>query len=83
MDVLGSQPPARKGHLRQCSYDALEALTSLGVQIGLTLQSLVADQDYITHMKGISLPFLSDVRGDRHLDKYDLSNSVTSGNRSF
>ena len=29
MDVLGSQPPPRKGHLRQCGYHALEALTSL------------------------------------------------------
>ena len=29
MDVLGSQPPPRKGHLWQCCYHALEALTSL------------------------------------------------------
>ena len=29
MDVLGSQPPPRKGHLWQCWYHALEALTLL------------------------------------------------------
>ena len=29
MDVLGSQPPPRKGRLRQCWYHTLEALTSL------------------------------------------------------
>ena len=28
MDVLGLQPPPRKGHLRQCWYHTLEALTS-------------------------------------------------------
>ena len=29
MDVLGSQPPTRKGHLWQCWYHALKALASL------------------------------------------------------
>ena len=31
MDVPGSQPPPRKGHLRQCWYHALEAPASLEV----------------------------------------------------
>ena len=32
MDVLGSQPPPKKGHLRQCWHHSLEALTSLTVE---------------------------------------------------
>ena len=31
MDVLGSQPPPRKGHLWQCWYHTLEALTSFNL----------------------------------------------------
>ena len=34
MDVLGSQTPPRNGHLRQCWYHALEALTSCGTVKG-------------------------------------------------
>ena len=39
MDVLCSQPPPKKDHLRQCWYHALEALTSfIGLSVGRCFQ---------------------------------------------
>ena len=43
MDVLGSQPPSRKGHLRQCLYHALEARTSLNIVVKICIGTKVCD----------------------------------------
>ena len=43
MDVLGLQPPPRKGHLRQCLYHALEARTSLNIVVKICIGTKVCD----------------------------------------
>ena len=61
MDVLGSQPPPRKGHLRQCWYHTLEALASLcriTPRSQLHLISPCGGGVATIHVRPLNMPFL-------------------------